>query len=134
MSPGQVNWWRGRVRAVRERGPMVAQLAEVADERNGLERLYGDHLELLRLAGQIRWYRFGDTSLRLARRTWYRLDYRVGAPDGVQEIHEVKGHWEDDARVKIKVAARLFPEFRFIAVMNAGSKKRPVWDVEAVQP
>ena len=35
-------------------------------------------------------------------------------PDGAFEIHEVKGHWEDDARVKIKVAAELYP-FKFIA-------------------
>jgi hypothetical protein len=27
--------------------------------------------------------------------------------DGQLQAHEVKGHWEDDARVKIKVAASL---------------------------
>ena len=33
-----------------------------------------------------------------------------------QLLHEVKGHWEDDARVKIKVAATQHPWFRFLAV------------------
>jgi len=36
--------------------------------------------------------------------------------DGGIELHEVKGHWEDDARVKIKVAATQHPWFRFLAV------------------
>ena len=30
------------------------------------------------------------------------------------EMHEVKGFWQDDARVKIKVAAQMYP-FRFLA-------------------
>lgn len=42
--------------------------------------------------------------------------------DGVFEVHEVKGHWEDDARVKIKVAAELYP-FKFIAVR----KQKGAW-------
>ena len=37
------------------------------------------------------------------------------------ELHEVKGHWQDDARVKIKVAAEQYP-FRFVAV-KARAKK-----------
>jgi hypothetical protein len=37
--------------------------------------------------------------------------------DGSLECHEVKGFWADDARVKIKVAAEMYP-FRFIAIMK----------------
>jgi hypothetical protein len=33
-------------------------------------------------------------------------------------MHEVKGFWQDDARVKIKVAASIYP-FKFIAVKKA---------------
>lgn len=29
------------------------------------------------------------------------------AADGVMECHEVKGHWQDDARAKIKIAAAM---------------------------
>lgn len=103
---------------------------EDEDPRNGLERLYGEHLELLRMAGEIAWYRFGDHSIRLAKRTWYRLDYRVGLHNGRIQVHEVKGFWHDDARVKIKVAARLFPEYQFLAVQNSGSTAAPDWTYE----
>ncbi len=34
------------------------------------------------------------------------------------EMHEVKGFWEDDARVKIKVAAELFREFEIVGVQR----------------
>ncbi len=30
----------------------------------------------------------------------------------------MKGHWEDDARVKIKVAAEMYP-FRFVAITSS---------------
>ena len=43
-------------------------------------------------------------------------DFVVIRADGGIELHEVKGHWEDDARVKIKVAATQHPWFRFLAV------------------
>jgi hypothetical protein len=45
--------------------------------------------------------------------------------DGLLELHEVKGGpWQDDARVKIKVAAALYP-FRFIAIRaRAGGWER----------
>lgn len=52
---------------------------------------------------------------RLADKTFYTPDFVVLAPDGVLEMHEVKGFWEEDARVKIKVAAAQFP-FRFVAI------------------
>jgi hypothetical protein len=47
----------------------------------------------------------------------------VIADDDVVEFHEVKGHWQEDARVKIKVAAEKFPMFRF----HAWSKTKGVW-------
>lgn len=40
----------------------------------------------------------------MADKTFYSPDFIVPALDCI-EVHEVKGHWEDDARVKIKVAA-----------------------------
>jgi len=43
-----------------------------------------------------------------------RDDKRLLA-SGELECHEVKGFWRDDARVKIKVAASIYP-FRFVAV------------------
>jgi hypothetical protein len=54
--------------------------------------------------------------LRLADKTFYSPDFAVlTKADGTLEMHEVKGFWQDDARVKIKVAASIYP-FKFIAV------------------
>ena len=89
--------------------------------RNGTEAAYEQHLETLRLAGQIRWYRFEGIKLRLAKRTTYTPDFAVIAADGVLELHETKGRWRDDAKVKFKVAIEAYPHFRFIAMRRAGA-------------
>lgn len=83
-------------------------------QMNKTEAAYAARLESLKLAGEIADYRFECLKLRLADNTFYAPDFMVLRPDGAFEIHEVKGHWEDDARVKIKVAAELYP-FKFIA-------------------
>ena len=83
---------------------------------NKTEQSYQDHLELLMRAGEILWYKFEGVTLRLAdNRCHYTPDFAVMLSDNVLEMHEVKGFWTDDARVKIKVAAEQFP-FRFIAI------------------
>lgn len=82
---------------------------------NKLESAYEGRLESLRRAGYIEWFAFEAIKLRLADNTFYTPDFFVMGADGTLQCHEVKGFWEDDARVKIKVAARLFP-FEFIAV------------------
>ncbi len=87
-------------------------------EMNKLEAEYAARLEGLKLAGEISDYRFECLKLRLADRTFYTPDFMVLRADGVFEVHEVKGHWEDDARVKIKVAAELYP-FKFSVCKNS---------------
>jgi hypothetical protein len=84
-------------------------------EMNKTEAAYGQHLELLKRAGEVAWYRFEGLKLRLADNTFYTPDYAVMLCNGQMECHEVKGHWEEDAKVKIKVAAEMYP-FRFIAI------------------
>lgn len=91
-------------------------------ERNKTESAYELHLEARRAAGEIVWFRFEGLKLRLADNTFYTPDFAVMRSDGQLECHEVKGHWQDDARVKVKVAAEMYP-FRFIAV-----KARPKRD------
>jgi len=44
--------------------------------------------------------------------------------------YEVKGFWRDDARVKIKVAARMFPWAKFIAVQRIKGQ----WKFEEIKP
>lgn len=96
---------------------------------NKTEYAYSEHLRLLQLTEKIAWFKFEAIKLRLADNTFYSPDFLVLHQDGVLEAHEVKGFWEDDARVKIKVAASLYP-FRFMAVTVRGRKLGNGWDVE----
>jgi hypothetical protein len=94
---------------------------------NKTEQAYADTLEMMKQGGSIKWYRAKPMRLILAERTTYEPDFGVVADDGCFEIHEVKGFWRDDARVKIKIAASIFP-FRFFAVTK---RKGGGWDYEA---
>nr|WP_230963588.1 DUF1064 domain-containing protein [Burkholderia territorii] len=98
-------------------------------EMNQTEKRYAEHLEGLKQAGEIAWYRFEGIKFRLADNTFYTPDFAVMLADGRLEAHEVKGHWQDDARVKIKVAADQYP-IRFIAVTAKTKKAGGGWQME----
>lgn len=98
-------------------------------EMNKLEQKYSEHLEILKQAGEVLWWKFEGIKLRLADNTFYTGDFAVQTADEVLEIHECKGHWEQDARVKIKVAASIYP-FRFIAVKPQAKKDGGGWKRE----
>jgi len=87
-----------------------------AGRMNKTEAAYAELLAARVHVGEILEFKFESIKLRLADRTWYTPDFALVLPDGAREIHEVKGHWTDDARVKVKVAAELYPYYRFIAV------------------
>lgn len=84
---------------------------------NKTEAKYALHLEQLKAAGLIQWFEFEAHKIRLADGTFYEPDFSILTQDGFLEEHEVKAywktidgpHWEDDARVKIKVAAEHWP-------------------------
>lgn len=99
-------------------------------EMNKTEAAYAAHLEALRASGSVLFWKFEAVKLRLADNTFYSPDFFVMLASGECELHEVKGFWEDDARVKIKVAAALYP-FRFIAARPQSKKNGGGWDVEA---
>jgi hypothetical protein len=63
---------------------------------------------------------FEPFGLRLADGTFYHPDFMVQRKNGMVEVHEVKGFWRDDARVKIKVAAERFPFAFFVATQKKG--------------
>jgi hypothetical protein len=79
-------------------------------------------LEPGKQSGAVLWYKFEGVKLRLADNTFLTVDLFVMLADGTLEAHEIKGHWQDDARAKIKIAADLYP-FKFLAV-QAVAKKR----------
>ena len=91
-------------------------------ERNKLEASYEQHLELRKQAGEILWYKFEGMTFKLAKDTRYTPDFSVLLENGEMEIHEVKGTFRDDAKVKIKVASELYP-FRFVAVYALSKKE-----------
>lgn len=101
----------GRTRKPRQPGSM-----------NREESSYALFLEARKRAGEIADYAFEPEKFRLADKTFYTPDFRIVLPDGLVEFHEVKAYWakakrvgwEDDARVKIKVAAELHP-YHFVA-------------------
>lgn len=117
---------RGRPRRV---GGLYALGRLKTGERNKTEARYEDELRALVRSGDVLWYRFEGLKLRLADATFYTPDFAVLRADGTLEVHEVKGHWQDDARVKIKVAAEMYP-FRFLAVRARPKKDGGGWEIE----
>lgn len=106
--------------------PSQSGRTQTASRRmNKTEAAYAGRLSLLKASGEIADYKFESINLRLADKTWYKPDFAVYLPDGAIEFHEVKGHWEDDARVKIKVAAEQYAN-QFIAV----KKDKDNWQFE----
>lgn len=102
------------------------------DRMNRLEADYARHLTDRLYLGEVLWFEYQAVKLRLAPRTWYEPDFLVlamrdGAPS--LEVHETKGFWEEDARIKIKVAAELYP-LRFFGITRGRGK----WDVEEFNP
>jgi hypothetical protein len=95
---------------------------------NGLESRYARHLGLLKLEGKVSAFQYESIAFRLADRTTYNPDFLVILPDGSVEIHETKGFMRDDAAVKIKVAARMFPWFTFRLVRQQGG----LWQITQI--
>lgn len=99
-------------------------------EMNKTEAAYAEHLELQRRAGAVEWFKFEALKFRLADNTFYTPDFLVLMTSGFLEAHEVKGgFWMEDARVKIKVAASIYP-LRFIGVMPIAKSKGGGWKME----
>lgn len=113
----------------KERLQALGRMAE--GKMNGTEQAYADLLEGRKLAGEVAWWKFEAIKLRLADNTFYTPDFFVMMADGRLQVHEVKGGvWQDDSRVKIKVAASLYP-FEFFGAMPKRKKDGGGWDIEA---
>lgn len=121
---------RARVRTNRTPGAM-----------NKTESSFAAVLEGKRRSGQIARYEFEPLQLILshAPRISYTPDFLVVEADGTLTIYEIKAAWKDkktgryvagwrdDARVKFKVAADRWPEFRFIAAAKLPQKAGGGW-------
>lgn len=97
---------------------------------NKTEAAYAQHLEALKVCGEIVWWKFEAIKLRLADNTFYTADFFVMKADGKLEVHEVKGFMLDDANVKIKIAADIFP-FKFFLIRKR-KKHHGQWDIKEI--
>ncbi len=99
------------------RRPLPAARGQVRQrgQMNKAEALYAQHLKTLEHAGEVAWFAYEAIKLRLANNTFYSPDFLVMRPDGQLEVHEVKGakgdgyYAEEDAKIKAKVAASIYP-------------------------
>ena len=101
---------------------------------NKTELAYSEHLERLKVLGEILWWSFEGIKFKLADNCHYNPDFSVLLRDGTVEIHEVKGSLsfiQDDAKVKIKIAEKLFP-FRFVLVAPIAKKNGGGWETKEV--
>lgn len=103
-------------------------------QMNGYERAYSEQvLEPQKLAGEILEYWFERFTLKLADDCRYTPDFLVQLMDGTLECHEVKGSFfEDDAKVKLKVAAEMFPIFTFKLCIKQTKKDGGGWKITTV--
>lgn len=89
---------------------------------NGTELAYAKHLDLLKLAGDVKWWAFNAVRLRIAmgeKAAWYRPDFFVEFSDGSFEFHETKGFEREAAMVRLKVATGIVP-VKFVLVKRDG--------------
>ena len=109
-------------------------------EMNRTESKYADALEAQRLAGDVAQWWFEPFSLRLSapaagQPARYSPDFLVLMPDGTTFVDDVKttSGFDDKAGVvRIKVAAELFPLWRFRIVRQRRVRDGGGYDVTEV--
>lgn len=93
---------------------------------NKTERAYMQYISLL---GYV-WIGVQNITLKLGNDTRFTPDFSTIDADGNLRFIDVKGFQREDALIKIKVAARLFPFAEFVIV----KKNKSGWDHNYVKP
>ena len=100
---------------------------------NKTEQSYSLHLEAEKQAGRVVQYWFEAMKLKVADGAcWFLPDFMVLRPDGIVELHEVKGSpriFLDDAKVKVKSVATLYP-FKCLVVYPRAKRDGGGWDIQ----
>ncbi|QIW86673.1 endonuclease I-like superfamily protein [Klebsiella phage LASTA] len=81
-------------------------------EMNATEAKFANYLRGLEITGEILWWMHEGIKLQLADNTTLNVDFNVMYADGLLVMIDVKGAKaiiEEDAKVKMKVAAEQFP-------------------------
>lgn len=101
---------------------------------NKTEIAYSQHLEALKSCGEIVWWKFEAIKLRLADNTFLTVDFSILTKECALEMIDVKGAkaiYTDDAKVKMKVAAEIYP-FVFKVAYPKPKRDGGGWLVEEV--
>jgi hypothetical protein len=96
---------------------------------NKTEAAYARLLEARRARGEIRAWFYQLLTVRLGHDCRYTADFTVILPDGVLELHEVKGTFtREDAQVKMRATAALLP----FPLVLATYSKNVGWNISRV--
>lgn len=102
-------------------------------QMNKTEKAYAAYLESEKRAGRVTEFWFESIKLKIAEGVcYYSPDFMVFRPDGLIELHEVKGSpkiFQDDAKVKAKSCATKYP-FLVRVVYPRTKKSGGGWDVQ----
>ena len=93
--------------------PVVDEPKVATERMNKTEGLYAIELDWQKREGLVATWKFEAVKFRLAKATFYTPDFLVVFGTGQICFDEVKGYERDDAVVKFKLAAELFPFWRF---------------------
>lgn len=107
-------------------GKITTKLSTDEEKLNKLER---DYLAYLRALGHG-WIGIQNITLKLGHDTRYTPDFWIVGGAGLQALETKGSFFRDDAKVKIKVAARLFPFINFVLVRRLKGQ----WEFETVKP
>jgi hypothetical protein len=92
-----------------------------------MEERYALDLQLRKVAGEVASWEYEPETYPLTVNgvtvTHYTPDFRVHFSDGHSEIHEVKGFWRPDAKLRVKLFLALHPGVTF-RVYGAPMDKR----------
>lgn len=78
-------------------------------DMNRTEKARAQELEQLRNAGLIAAWWYEKWTFKLAKDCRYTPDFVIQDLNGSLRAEETKGFWRDDARVKVRLFASLFP-------------------------
>lgn len=94
---------------------MTPKATRLRTGREGMNKLEARYADALNARGDVALWMYEAVKFRLADGAYYTPDFLVVLKDGTVEIHETKGFLREAARVRVKVAARLYPfPFRMV--------------------
>lgn len=137
------NWTEADIERLKNRKPAAKQTGTQrmqalgrmkTGEMNKTEARFAQLLELERHAGKVKWWKFEGIRLMLAKNTSLTVDFAILPETDILTLIDVKGSKAmvtDDARVKMKVAAEMYPFVFKIAYPRA---KGEGWDIEEIVP